>query len=143
MMSKKIFSAAFNQLCIFLGIFLLVRSPKLSAFTVSPNTSLLEKKYYRKRICQLWFGLKSQPDSACLSNGEIMTWREKKSTNQKVGWFQIDQYHSRICILTNEILFTLSVWGFAAAHLIVISTILSFSVLCRFLLVLRKMNINI
>ena len=52
MMSKKIFSAAFNQLCIFLGIFLLVRSPKLSAFTVSPNTSLLEKKYYRKRICQ-------------------------------------------------------------------------------------------
>ena len=53
MMSKKIFSAAFNQLCIFLGIFLLVRSPKLSAFTVSPNTSLLEKKYYRKRICQL------------------------------------------------------------------------------------------
>ena len=33
----------------------------------------------------------------------------EKSTNQKVGWFQIDQYNSRI-------LFTLSVWGYAPSR---------------------------
>ena len=35
------------------GWFALIRSPKLAVFSVSPQSSILEKKKYNKRICLL------------------------------------------------------------------------------------------